>query len=126
MKRFESKHGEGEDVEDDPWVISHINVHRACFYAKAKRRIFIRLPPELDERFPGHHGVLRKATYGGTPPRLGLKYSLIDALNPPETDSNQKPTELIVAPPDPGTYAQRFWSHFNVEPLSLEINSESL
>ena len=46
----------------DPMKLLFIDVRRAFFYAKAKRDICVRLPPEDDE--PGMCGKLCKAMYG--------------------------------------------------------------
>ena len=50
---------------EDDWVMLHIDVHRAYFYAKAKREVYVELPEEeQDPNGPRQCGKLLKAMYG--------------------------------------------------------------
>ena len=57
--------GNGRAGREDDWVMLHVDVHRAYFYAKAKREIYVELPEEgRDPDGPRQCGRLIKAMYG--------------------------------------------------------------
>ena len=55
----------GKAGREDDWIMLHIDVHRAYFYAKAKREIYVELPKEdQDTDGPRQCGRRLKAMYG--------------------------------------------------------------
>lgn len=50
--------------ENEDWIIAHVDVHRAYFYAKAKREVYVELPIEMQTGAKLQCGMLRRAMYG--------------------------------------------------------------